>query len=467
MENINETEEAQPQKKWQLGKIIWLVLCILSSLRLVFLNLDTLDKVLGLVIIWIVYFLVILTQIILTQKYYKKKTFWLALWAFIGLGLSIKLTIIYYMMNFVPDAPPSFCAINETIDCDAVARTTYAQMFGIPTACFGLFLYSFVFGMCFVDKLKNIKLLSFLEVFKDKFSYIFTIYCISFAVSMYLMMVQFVDIHKFCLLCFITYLVDFVSIFIAKDYSKPWNYEIKTSIIDFIEAVKVKKYFIALIVVCLCAAGFVYYTKTSYIFTPQMKNYDEFMHFKNMKGNPFKIHGNVLGNPEGEVIVYEYSDFECPMCPVMNKMLQQAAAKDFENVFVLHYNFPLDNKCNPLVTRPFHQNACLFARFALAAKKQDKYWEMINLLFSNKPRSNQELFKMAMKKGIDPNQLANDFLHGTEEELNEEIMSARNRQVEAATPTIFIGNKKYVGLMSYDELKNLLIENGAKLKNKK
>ena len=154
------------------------------------------------------------------------KTLWLAIWALIGLGLSIKLTVIYYMMNFVPDAAPSFCAINETIDCDAVARTNYAQMFGIPTACFGLFLYSFVFVMCFTDKLKTVKGLGFLEVFKDKFSYIFTIYCISFAVSMYLMMVQFVDIHKFCLLCFVTYLVDFVSLFIAKDYTKPWNYEI-------------------------------------------------------------------------------------------------------------------------------------------------------------------------------------------------------------------------------------------------
>ena len=413
MENIKEIEEAVPQKKWQFGK-----------------------------------------------------TFWLALWALIGLGLSIKLTIIYYMVNFVPDAAPSFCAINETIDCDAVAATNYAQMFGIPTACFGLFLYSFVFGMCFVDKLKNIKGLGFLEVFKDKFSYIFTIYCISFAVSMYLMMVQFVDIHKFCLLCFITYLVDFVSLFIAKDYSKPWYYEIKTSITDFICAIKIQKYLIAFIVVCLCGAGFVYYTKTSYIFTPQMKKYDEFMHFKNMKGNYFKVKGNVLGNPDGDVVVYEYSDFECPMCPVMNRMLQQAAVKDFENILVIHHNFPLDNQCNPLVTRPFHRNACTFARFALAAKKQDKYWEVINLLFTKNPKSNQELYKMALKAGIDPNQLANDYLH-TEDELKEEIMSAINKRVEAATPTIFIGNVKYVGLMSYDELKNKLIESGAKLKSKK
>ena len=403
-----------------------------------------------------------------SQKKYKfGKTFWLALWALIGLGLSIKLTIIYYMVNFVPDAAPSFCAINEIIDCDGVARTNYAQILGIPTACFGLFLYTFVLGMCFVDKLKNIKGLGFLEVFKDKFSYIFSLYCISFTVSMYLMAVQFFDIHMFCLLCFVTYLVDFVSLFIAKDYSKPWYFEIKTSVIDFVDAIKIKKYFIAFIAVCILGIGVFTYTKLSYIFTPQMKKYDEYMYFQKMKGNHFKVQGNVLGNPEGDVIVYEYSDFECPMCPVMNRMLQKAAKEDFENILVIHHNFPLDNKCNPLVTKPFHANSCLYARFALAAKKQDKYWEMINLLFTKQPKSNQEMFKMAMKVDIDPNQLANDFLKGTEEELTEEIMSAINKQVEAATPTIFINNKKFVGLMSYDELKKNLIGNGAKLKSKK
>ena len=215
------------------------------------------------------------------NKFSVIKTFWLVLLALIGLGLSIKLTVIYYMVNFVPDAMPSFCAINDVIDCDAVAGTVYAQILGVPTACFGLFLYSFVIFMCFVDKLQNLKFLGFLKVFKDKFSYIFTIYCISFSVSMFLMAVQFFDIKKFCLLCFMTYFVDFISLFVAKDYKKPILYEIKTSIKDFWDAIKIKEYLIAFVVVMLCTAGFFTYTKLSYKFAPGMKKVDSLMYFKN------------------------------------------------------------------------------------------------------------------------------------------------------------------------------------------
>ena len=394
------------------------------------------------------------------------KTTWLVLWALIGLGLSVKLTMIYYMVNFVPNAMPSFCAINDVIDCDAVAGTRYAQMLGVPLACFGLFLYSFIIFMCFVDKLKNIKLLSFLEVFKNKFAYIFTIYLISFGVSIYLTGVQFFAIRKFCLLCFITYLVDFISLFIAKDYSKPFYYEVKTSIVDFIEAIKIKKYLIAFIAVMLCVAGFFSYTKFSYIFAPGMKRIDALERFQKMRGNPFDVHGNTLGNPDGDVIIYEHSDFECPMCPIMNRMLQKATT-EFENIYVIHYNFPMDNACNPAINRPFHPNACKFAKYAIAAKKQDKYWEMINLLFDKKPKTWDEFYKKVKKIGIDPNQLANDYAKTeTADELEHEIMTALKKGMEPATPTIFVKGEKSVGIMTYDELKELLIKNGAVLKKK-
>ena len=199
--------------------------------------------------------------------------------------------------------------------------------------------------------------------------------------------------------------------------------------------------------------------------TPHMKNYDEFMYFKNMKNNHFKIKGNVLGNPDAEVVVYEYSDFECPVCPIMNRMLQKAST-ELDNIFIIHYNYPLDMKCNPAITRPFHRNACVYAKFAIAAKKQNKYWEMINMLFEKQPKSNSEIFKYAAKVGIDPTELVNDFISSANDnELKEEIFSGFKREINA-TPTVFINQKKYSGVMTYAELKKILIEHGAIEKKK-
>ena len=52
--------------------------------------------------------------------------------AIIGFITSIKLSFIYWDANFNPYALSSFCSINEFIDCDGVAKTTYVQCFGVP-----------------------------------------------------------------------------------------------------------------------------------------------------------------------------------------------------------------------------------------------------------------------------------------------------------------------------------------------
>ena len=87
----------------------------------------------------------------------------------IGLVTTIKLGIIYYNANFNPYALSSFCSVNDFIDCDGIAKITESQFFGVPLAFWGMFLYAFMGLMLFVDKLKNFKLLKFLEVFKNPF----------------------------------------------------------------------------------------------------------------------------------------------------------------------------------------------------------------------------------------------------------------------------------------------------------
>ena len=101
-----------------------------------------------------------------------KKMIAISILTFIGLVTTIKLAVIYYNANFNPYALASFCSVNDFIDCDGIAKTTESQFFGIPLAYWGLLLYSFIFIMLFVDKLKNFKWLKFLEVFKNPFSYI-------------------------------------------------------------------------------------------------------------------------------------------------------------------------------------------------------------------------------------------------------------------------------------------------------
>ena len=187
------------------------------------------------------------------QKETKKKVA-IGVISLIGIITTIKLAIIYYNANFNPYALASFCSINEFIDCDGIAKTTEAQFLGIPLAYWGLFFYSFVLLMLFAQKLKNFKLLKFLEVFKNPLDYIASLGLISFLISMILLCLSLFEIKKLCVLCAFTYILNLLIGCIATNFKDGgFVKSIKQSFIDFLDAVKIKKYLIAFIIVMLIA----------------------------------------------------------------------------------------------------------------------------------------------------------------------------------------------------------------------
>ena len=125
----------------------------------------------------------------------------------IGFLLTIKLACIYYVANYEKYALSSFCSINDFIDCDGAAKSSVSQFWGIPLAYWGMLFYITIFFLTIVDKLKQIKFLKFLEVFKNPVSYITMLGTVAFACSMVLAGLSLFKIHKLCVLCVITYFI--------------------------------------------------------------------------------------------------------------------------------------------------------------------------------------------------------------------------------------------------------------------
>ena len=171
-----------------------------------------------------------------------KKKIWVFILSLIGFITTIKLAMIYYDANFNPYALASFCSINDFIDCDSVAKTTESQFWGIPLAYWGMFLYLFIIMLLFANKLKNIKFLKFLEVFKNPLDYIASLGLISFIISMTLLFISLHEIRKLCVLCAATYILNFIIGAVAVDFKDGgFGKAIKQSFLDFVDAIKVKK----------------------------------------------------------------------------------------------------------------------------------------------------------------------------------------------------------------------------------
>jgi len=79
------------------------------------------------------------------------------------------------------------------------------------------------------------------------------------------------------------------------------------------------------------------------------------------------------GNKNSKIELIEYSDFQCPACSYYYPYLKQIAEEFSGQIRFAFRHFPLSQ----------HQNAELAARAAEAAGKQNKFWEMHDLLFEN------------------------------------------------------------------------------------
>lgn len=390
-----------------------------------------------------------------------KKKISIAFIALIGIVTTIKLAIIYYNANFNPYALSSFCSVNDFIDCDGIAKTTEAQFLGIPLAYWGLFFYAFVFLMLFAPKLKNYKLFKFMEVFKNPLDYLASLGLFAFLVSMILLCLSLFEIKKLCVLCAFTYILNLLIGCIATDFKNGgFVHSIKQSIIDFIDAVKIKKYLITFIAVMAVAAGFLTYTRISFVFAPQVKRQLEFREFTQAKHNKYAVEGNILGDKDAKITVYVYSDYQCPICPAQNIMMHKLA-KEVKNIQIIHKNLPLDTDCNPYLQAPFHQGSCIDARYAIAAKKQGKFWEMNNILFEKKPQTEDAILELVKDMGFDLEKLqedANSF--DTANKIKEEIKSAYSQGING-TPATIINGEVNVGIKSYNDYKETVKKLGA------
>ncbi len=123
---------------------------------------------------------------------------------FLGLVTTLKLAWIYYDANFNPYALASFCSVNNVIDCDGVAKTTHSKFLGVPLALWGLFLYSVMLFMLFVDRLK----FGVFKVFKNPLDYIAALGITSFVLSIGLLFISVFELKKLCALCLVTYLLN-------------------------------------------------------------------------------------------------------------------------------------------------------------------------------------------------------------------------------------------------------------------
>ncbi|MFZ3035221.1 MAG: DsbA family protein [Parvibaculum sp.] len=150
----------------------------------------------------------------------------------------------------------------------------------------------------------------------------------------------------------------------------------------------------------------------------------------------------VAGNPEGDVTIVEFFDYNCGYCkrafaPLMNTL------KDDGNVRLILKEFPILGPTSIIATRA-----------TMAAKKQGKYFDMHKALYLHKGSLDEaSIMDLARAIGIDMAKLRKDMKDPAIQKTidrDEELASALGI---TGTPSFIIGGQPHPGAMSEDELK--------------
>jgi len=170
------------------------------------------------------------------------------------------------------------------------------------------------------------------------------------------------------------------------------------------------------------------------------------------------------GNPEAEVTIIEFSDFECPACRITSQQLTGILLEYRDDVSLFFMNYPLDQSINPNMTFDIHKNAALAAFAGVCAQQQGDFWSYHDVLFTNQKEIDRKfLIQLAKEQGWDTGEFSNCMdAEETYQRVLNDIQEGTDIGV-LGTPYIYINGRRlkywnniqFVRAVIDEELKSL------------
>jgi len=144
--------------------------------------------------------------------------------------------------------------------------------------------------------------------------------------------------------------------------------------------------------------------------------------------------GLVAGNPDGDVTIVEFSDYNCPYCKRAFNSIKQVLGAD-SKVRVVLKEFPI-----------FGEQSESIARVAIAAKYQGRYFDMHSALLKSPGRNNEKsALLIAEKLGLDMDKLRKDMNNDEVRKVISETRQLGNKLGIRGTPFFLVGDKVIPG----------------------
>ena len=154
-----------------------------------------------------------------------------------------------------------------------------------------------------------------------------------------------------------------------------------------------------------------------------------------------------LGNPEGDVTVVEFFDYNCPYCRQAGKTVQELIGSD-PNVRIIFQEWPV-----------LGEGSMFAARAALASRAQGKYEEFHWTLMNGEGRATEaSILKVARDLGLDIVKLLAD-MESPAVEIHLERSNDLARSLGfTGTPAFIVGDQTVPGMISLEKIEKLIAD---------
>ena len=158
-------------------------------------------------------------------------------------------------------------------------------------------------------------------------------------------------------------------------------------------------------------------------------------------------HDHVAGNPQGDVTIVEFFDYNCGWCKKSFNEVVQLIEKD-KNLRVVLKEFPI-----------FGGDSDYAAMAAIAARKQGKYWELHSALFSHEGKVTAETVdELAKQVGLDLEKLKADMKLPEVAQIISDNHTLAQSLAISGTPAFIVDDKVSPGYLPADGLAAITAE---------
>ncbi len=157
--------------------------------------------------------------------------------------------------------------------------------------------------------------------------------------------------------------------------------------------------------------------------------------------------GPSQGGDEAAVTIVEFSDYECHFCGKAEPTVKKLLVEYGDKVRIVYRDYPLPN----------HTNAPKAAEAAHCAGKQDKFWQMHDLLFENQRALGiEELKGYATKLGLDSEKFSECLDSGEMKPIVVASLQEGEKVGVTGTPAFFVNGRLLSGAQPFERFKEVI-----------